>query len=102
MKTDAIISSERRPGLGTREHNLYSESIRNLGLDVLSYQKFIPDVYKSASKRQKIELIKGLIDSDGCTDDNGSMYFSSTSERLVDDLRDLIWSIRRQSDEKGT
>lgn len=59
-----------------------------------SEYKFIPDIYKGASKRQKLDLIRGLMDTDGTTDtEHCSLSFSTSSERLSNDFVGLIRSI---------
>ena len=58
-----------------------------------SYEKSIPDMYKNSSIRQKLELIKGLMDTDGCADASGGTTYSTSSPQLAKDLQDLIWSI---------
>lgn len=74
--------------------NSYNSIIRELGLvNKKSFEKFIPEIYKNSSLKQKIELIQGLMDTDGEVDKNGSVYFHTTSERLKDDFVDLIRSI---------
>lgn len=53
--------------------------------------KFIPDDYFTASKKQRLELLAGLIDTDGCklTDKNG-YSFSTAEETLKDSFVKLI------------
>jgi phosphate starvation-inducible protein PhoH len=59
-----------------------------------SENKFIPEVYKTASKRQKLDLIRGLMDTDGTTDTiNCSLSFSTSSKQLSEDFVELIQSI---------
>ena len=67
--------------------------IRDLGLlDKYSYEKSIPEVYKYASVKQRIELLKGLMDSDGTIDKRDACCeFSTTSLELA---RDVQWLIR--------
>lgn len=60
----------------------------------LSKDKFIPEIYKNASKMQKLKLIQGLIDSDGHVAKNkNSVVFYNTSEKLIDDLHEILNSI---------
>lgn len=58
--------------------------------------KFIPDIYKRASYEDKILLLQGLFDSDGCCNWKcGSPYgiYSTISERLAMDICEVIRSI---------
>lgn len=58
-----------------------------------SKEKFIPDIYKNCSFDQKIELIQGLMDTDGHISKYGSLIFYTSSEKLAKDFQELIWSI---------
>jgi len=57
------------------------------------YDKFIPDVYKDSSYNQKLELIRGLMDTNGTIDRNGSISFSTSSLQFTKDFQYLIRSI---------
>ena len=89
--------------------NIYTESINELGLNVKSKDKFIPDVYKFGSKEQRIELLRGLMDTDGSSR-NGRISFSTTSKQLSLDVLDIVRSLggiakiheyNREKDGKG-
>lgn len=72
--------------------NKYKEELKRLGLfGKLSYEKYIPEEYKNGSFAQKIELIQGLMDTDGSADN--SLSYSTTSKQLADDIIDIIRSI---------
>ena len=54
-------------------------------------EKYIPDVYLTASKRQRLELLAGLIDTDGCCSKSEHKYhFSTTSKKLRDSFIALV------------
>lgn len=73
--------------------NTYICELMNLGLmETYSHNKFIPEIYFSGSKEQRLELIRGLVDSDG-TIDKGSVYFTSTSSQLAKDFQRLVHSV---------
>jgi len=65
-------------------HNYYVDSLSNYGINGLrSWEKYIPvDYIDGLDKEQKLELIRGLMDSDGEVDSNGSVYYHTTSEKL--------------------
>ena len=66
--------------------------IEALGLsDTLAPTKFIPDVYKYAGVEQRKELLRGLIDTDGEVNKNGTVGYSTASKRLADDI---VWLAR--------
>lgn len=60
-----------------------------------SGDKFIPDIYKFGSIEQRWALIQGLFDTDGSikSDSRFNVEFSSTSERLVQDVQEVLWSL---------
>jgi len=77
----------------TSSHH-YVQTIINLGLNnKLSHEKFIPREFFSGSLNQRMELIRGLIDSDGHIGRNGCITFCSTSESLAKDFQEMIWSV---------
>lgn len=55
--------------------------------------KFIHEDYKTSSIEDRMELIRGLLDTFGLIDDEGSIEFSNTSEKLVDDTIDVLRSL---------
>ena len=57
-----------------------------------AHTKFIPDLYKFGSYDQKLELIKGLMDTDGWADKITIEYYT-VSEKLCDDFIDVIRSL---------
>lgn len=61
--------------------NLYGE---------LSNNKFIPDEYLFDSVENRIQLLQGLMDSDGTTDKDGRTHFSTSSEKLKDQIMLLV------------
>lgn len=68
--------------------------LKDLGLfDHKSYTKFIPDIYKYNSKEVRLELLKGLMDGDGCATGKGADVFITTSKKLADDICSLCRSL---------
>lgn len=54
-------------------------------------EKHIPEEYLTASIEQRLELLAGLLDTDGCLRRNEHRYdFSTTSKQLKDDIVALI------------
>jgi hypothetical protein len=58
-----------------------------------SEDKFIPDEYKYNSKKVRLSLLKGLMDSDEYLDSKNTYCISTTSEKLASDIRWLCWSL---------
>nr|BFD93426.1 hypothetical protein KitaXyl93_47860 [Kitasatospora sp. Xyl93] len=82
------------PRGGTRR-NPVIQALRELGLwDLTSHGKFVPEVYKNASIKQRLSLLQGLMDTDGTVGRNGyDVSFCSASRRLADDLAWLVRSL---------
>lgn len=58
-----------------------------------SATKFIPSVYKYATIEDRIELIKGLFDTDGCAIGGTIIEYDTVSEQLANDVRWIIHSL---------
>jgi hypothetical protein len=67
--------------------------IRSLKLNVKSKEKFIPKKYKLGSIRQRLELIKGLMDTDGTVTKKGVALFCTTGHRLANDVVEVVRSL---------
>ena len=74
-------------------NNRIIRSIKNLKLNVVSEFKFIPEKYKYASIEDRWALVQGLMDTDGTSSPNGTVRFTNTSERLIDDLAFVLRSL---------
>lgn len=55
--------------------------------------KFIPDVYKYASPSDRLELLRGLLDTDGTVKDSGGAAFYSSSPQLMRDVIEVARSL---------
>lgn len=67
--------------------------IKRYGLNVKSYDKFIPkDYLEGTSKKQRLELLQGLLDTDGFQSKSYN-EFSTTSKQLAKDVQQLAWSL---------
>ena len=76
----------------TKGINKLNRELKRLNLKTTSYYKFIPDKYKYSTIEDRYELVRGLLDTDGSIT-NGSVRFSSTSEKLTDDLAYVLRSL---------
>ena len=94
--------------------HLYKDSIendiRNMGLiGHNSYTKYIPEIYLYNDRAVRMELLKGLMDGDGCAHKKGAPVFITTSKQLRDDVMSLCrslgmncsYSIRKAFSKKG-
>lgn len=73
------------------------KKIKSLGLNVNVYNKFIPDVYLNSCIEDRIELLRGLMDTDGTLATKKSRgkkaYFTTVSNRLADNVVYLVRSL---------
>ena len=70
------------------------DALRELGLwKVRSEAKFVPRVYLDASREARLDLLRGLMDTDGWVERWGSTRLCSTSERLARDVAELVRSL---------
>jgi replicative DNA helicase len=83
-----------RAGIAGVTPNGLIDALRNLGLwGTRAESKFIPDIYLDAPRADRVELLRGLMDTDGWVERWGSTRFCSTSERLARQVADLVRSL---------
>lgn len=58
-----------------------------------SEDKFIPDEYKYNSKEIRLNLLKGLMDSDGTLDNKGRYIIALSSKRMIEDIAFICRSL---------
>jgi replicative DNA helicase len=76
-----------------KHRNSFTALLCENKLNVGCVNKFIPSEYKTASIEQRMELVRGLLDTDGWCGKDGHIEFSNLSERLIDDLMDVLRSL---------
>ena len=70
------------------------EALRGLGLwGSRSDETFIPDIYLNASRGARLDVLRGLMETDGWVERRGSARFCSASERLARHVADLVRSL---------
>lgn len=86
--------------IGTKGYSwhLFIDNIDNVlqSLDLLhkdSYTKHIPDIYLYNDYNTRLELLKGLMDGDGCANTGGAPVYVTASEQLSLDLQTLCRSL---------
>jgi phosphate starvation-inducible protein PhoH len=82
-----------------RWENKIKNSLFQLGLEkTKSNTKFIPDLYKFSSIEDRIELLRGLMDTDGTVNEKtGEASYTTTSKQLALDVIDLVKSLGGRS-----
>lgn len=69
-------------------------AVESLGLlGVHGRDKFIPWQYLSASVKNRVALLQGLIDSDGCVTTQGSVRFTNGAPALINGVMELARSL---------
>jgi intein/homing endonuclease len=75
------------------KQNRFRDALVTLGVAVRSPEKFIPQIYLTASSKQRWDLLRGLMDTDGHAREKTRSMFTSTSERLARDVQLLVQSL---------
>ncbi|MFD7537473.1 type IV secretory system conjugative DNA transfer family protein [Streptomyces sp. NPDC059819] len=90
---DDGVRGERRDGTGCFINGV-NTSIRDLGIcGKRSWEKSIPRAYLFGSVHQRIDLLRGLMDSGGTISVQGEMEFASPSRDLAEGVQTLIRSL---------
>ncbi len=98
-KEDTIIKATKIDYRVKRRHGNNKVSSLYMGLVQLglngkrSFEKFIPTVYLVGDIRQREEILLGLLDSGGYKVDDDWYEYSTTSERLANDVKFLVKSL---------
>lgn len=99
VKSECGIGSSHRSGVDYRLTNGRSKvpnkvmaACRSLGMCCYSYEKRVPRIYMTGSVDQRLDLLRGLLDTDGWVQD-GRARFCSTSRGLADDVVQLVRSL---------
>lgn len=76
---------------GKKNSNVFRNGIKD---NNLFRNKHIPEIYFTSSRHQRLELLKGLMDSDGYVNKNGTICeYCGVNEKLVRDVFILIRSL---------
>ena len=88
----------RVTGVDERGRSIVRNALIELGADrVLAHEKRVPDIYLQNSVEVRLEVLRGLVDTDGCvarTASGGShTVFDTASSGLRDDVVELVRSL---------
>jgi hypothetical protein len=72
----------------------WRSALRDLGLfKVKGKEKFVPESYLHSSIKQRYAILQGLMDTDGTAGKDGTVTFSTGSERLANHVQYLVRSL---------
>lgn len=79
----------------SKGRNYAVSALKALGLmGKYSHNKYVPHIYKYASIEQRLELLRGLLDTDWyISGKDGIIEYSTVSEQLADDVEFLVQSL---------
>lgn len=83
VPTTYFSGTRHKPGRLTKE--LRDNNLKN--------NKHIPDVFLKSSIKQRLDLLAGLVDSDGHCDVNSRIRYSTTNEKIRDGVYELCNSL---------
>ncbi|MFE4334035.1 type IV secretory system conjugative DNA transfer family protein [Streptomyces sp. NPDC056831] len=90
---DDTVRGQRKDGIGYRINGV-NAAMRELGLaGKRSWEKSIPEAYLYGSVEQRIDLLRGLMDTDGTIGGTGEMEFTSSSRELAEGVQHVIRSL---------
>ncbi len=58
-----------------------------------SYEKRIPEVYRYNSQHVRLQILRGILDTDGSVDKHGQPVLEQTSKELAEDVSELVASL---------
>jgi hypothetical protein len=87
--TSSVISKKENG----KSISYVEKAIIDLGLRGDFSTKFIPEIYLHNSVEKRMEILRGIMDTDGCIDKNKAPYLSTSSKRLSEDFKHLVQSL---------
>ena len=88
-KTLSELNGSDRPTV-----NPIRQGLEAMGLwDIDSARKFVPRCYLEANRATRLDVLRGLLDTDGWVEKWGSIRLSTASRRLADDVAELVRSL---------
>ena len=84
----------KQAGHHGQKANPLKKSLERLGLwGRTSADKFIPRLYLDAPRADRLDLLRGLLDTDGWAERWGTVRLSTASRRLSEDVAELVRSL---------
>jgi phage terminase large subunit-like protein len=72
------------------QENKFLSALKTIGV---FENKHIPEIYLRSSIEQRMELLRGLMDTDGFVEKRGQCEFVQKNKRIVDDFSELLSSL---------
>jgi replicative DNA helicase len=92
--TTAEVALAEKPAMVRAQVNPLMHALRQLDLwGISSVEKFIPETYLLANRKARLDLLRGLLDTDGWVEKWGSVRFATSSWRLANDVLTLARSL---------
>jgi phosphate starvation-inducible PhoH-like protein len=96
----ATVNGYKYEKYGNTYTNPILKSLKNYGLhEKKAWEKFVPDDYKYSSVEDRIDILRGLLDTDGYCRQRQSdqVSFYTTSLRLANDVAEIVKSLGGQA-----
>lgn len=90
---DVFTTAPKRRQVNTLRAALDAYGLVKKAASDAGYQKYIPKDYLYNSEEIRMELLKGLLDTDGSCDKSGHIEFSTSYANLRDDFAYLLGSL---------
>ncbi len=85
---------QRRAGTSGSTPNPLMVALASLGLQgKSSHQKFVPRAYLDARRNTRLDVLRGLLDTDGWVERWGTVRFATSSRQLAEDVVELARSV---------
>lgn len=91
--SELLSASPTYHGSNTWGWSGFGPVIKQLGMQRREETKVVPQRYMLASPKDRLELLRGLLDSDGSCDREGRAEFSSSSRQLARQVLELVRSL---------
>lgn len=95
-----IASQYKQRGFNTEQSsstNIWTHSVHGLHDLLKEYglidKKHIPQPYLHSSVEQRLSLLQGLMDSDGCIEPSGRCHFGNTNQDIISGVEELLSSL---------
>lgn len=94
VEAGCIVSAQRiHPTTGVHYADFVGGFWSSLRLMGLLNNKHIPEIYLRSNYEQRLQLLAGLVDTDGTVDENGRITINTCSPALRDGIIDLLTSL---------